>query len=429
MNVSFETEYPKDCNEKFAELCALATSGELNPEEEATLEAHLRRCAPCAALLREYSSLAEVGMVKLAAAWDGEMEEPFGYNERRAMERFTAALEAVRHAARGKEHSYPARRPQPLRGAVKWLGTAAMVLVAIGTAFEIGRRTPERITVSPVASNAPPRPKGDRTAAEFEAEISAARAAVTASTGKSVVLERQTAELTEVKAALLAQIAELSEKEKSHVSSLASLSEERDGLERKLTDSSTSLTHAQDELSHMQQERQGALYRVTTLETEVHDLNERLSHTNGEAMSEEKFLAADRDIRELMGARQLYIADVFDVQNNGERSQPFGRVFYTKGRSLVFYAFDLEKKPGYRETKAFQAWGKPDNASGKPISLGIFFQDDEQNRRWVVKADNPEVLSEINAVFVTVEPQGGSSKPTGKPFLEAYLHSLPPNHP
>jgi len=94
-----------------------------------------------------------------------------------------------------------------------------------------------------------------------------------------------------------------------------------------------------------------------------------------------------------------------------------------------FYAFDLEKQPGYRETKAFQAWGKPDRSSAKPISLGIFYMDNEQNRRWVVKSDNPELLAQINAVFVTVEPHGGSTKPTGKPFLEAYLHSLPPNHP
>jgi anti-sigma-K factor RskA len=42
---------------------------------------------------------------------------------------------------------------------------------------------------------------------------------------------------------------------------------------------------------------------------------------------------------------------------------------------------------------------------------------------------NPGVLAQIKAVFVTVEPKGGSAKPTGKPVLEAYLHSLPPNHP
>jgi hypothetical protein len=31
-------------------------------------------------------------------------------------------------------------------------------------------------------------------------------------------------------------------------------------------------------------------------------------------------------------------------------------------------------------------------------------------------------------VFVTVEPPGGSSRPTGKQLLRAYLQ-IPPNHP
>jgi anti-sigma-K factor RskA len=47
----------------------------------------------------------------------------------------------------------------------------------------------------------------------------------------------------------------------------------------------------------------------------------------------------------------------------------------------------------------------------------------------MLKTDDPDVLAQINAVIVTVEPKGGSTKPTGKPLLEAYLHSLPPNHP
>jgi anti-sigma-K factor RskA len=55
--------------------------------------------------------------------------------------------------------------------------------------------------------------------------------------------------------------------------------------------------------------------------------------------------------------------------------------------------------------------------------------DSESNRRWVLKTDNPDVLAQINAIFVTVGPKGGSAKPTGKPFLEAYLHTLPHNHP
>ena len=54
--------------------------------------------------------------------------------------------------------------------------------------------------------------------------------------------------------------------------------------------------------------------------------------------------------------------------------------------------------------------------------------DSESNRRWVLRLDDPKQLAEIDAVFVTVEPQGGSQKPTGKPFLYALLRREA-NHP
>ena len=36
--------------------------------------------------------------------------------------------------------------------------------------------------------------------------------------------------------------------------------------------------------------------------------------------------------------------------------------------------------------------------------------------------------SEIDGIFVTIEPNGGSSKPSGKSLLFAYLR-VDPNHP
>jgi anti-sigma-K factor RskA len=63
------------------------------------------------------------------------------------------------------------------------------------------------------------------------------------------------------------------------------------------------------------------------------------------------------------------------------------------------------------------------------VSLGIFYVDNEANRRWVLKTDDPKVLAQINSVFVTVEPKGGSQKPSGKQLLYAYLRSASPNHP
>ena len=64
----------------------------------------------------------------------------------------------------------------------------------------------------------------------------------------------------------------------------------------------------------------------------------------------------------------------------------------------------------------------------KPLNLGILYLDSESNRRWILRFDNSQTLAEIDAVFVTVEPRGGSVKPTGKPFLFAMLRKEA-NHP
>jgi hypothetical protein len=54
--------------------------------------------------------------------------------------------------------------------------------------------------------------------------------------------------------------------------------------------------------------------------------------------------------------------------------------------------------------------------------------DNETNRRWVMRFDDPRRLAEIDAVLVAVEPRGGSQKPTSKPFLYAPLRNEV-NHP
>jgi len=428
-----DAEYPNGCSEEFAELCALSTSGELSAEERTVLDEHITGCAPCAALLKEYTSLATVGMAKLAAERDQDFETSFGYNEAKAEERFIAAFRVAQPTWRSKLRSHAGlssisgNRKQIKRPAL-WTGIAAALVVCIGGSYEIGRRT----TTTPLQANtakvAPPA-AFDAEKARLNAELATALSSLSAVSAKYEDSDRHVDELLNTRTSLLTQIDSLTQKDRLDSASLASVTQQRDGLQQQLNDTTAQLTLARDDYTRAQQDRQGTLFRVATLETEVKDLHTELAATSSSAGSDEKFLAADRDIRELMGARQLYIADVFDVQDNGERSKPFGRVFYTKGKSLIFYAFDLQKQPGYREAKTFQAWGKPDSASGKPISIGIFYEDSEQNQRWVVKSDNPDVLAQINSVFVTVEPHGGSQKPTGKPFLEAYLHSLPPNHP
>ena len=128
-----------------------------------------------------------------------------------------------------------------------------------------------------------------------------------------------------------------------------------------------------------------------------------------------------------MGSRDLYIAEVHDMSRAGT-DKSYGRVFYTKGKSLIFYAYDLDAHPGIKNVTSFQAWGRRGPDKQQALSLGIFYEDNLTKKRWVLKADDSKALDDIDAVFVTVEPNAGSHHPSGKELLFAYLR-LSPNHP
>lgn len=123
----------------------------------------------------------------------------------------------------------------------------------------------------------------------------------------------------------------------------------------------------------------------------------------------------------------MYMAEVYDVDASGTR-KPFTRVFYTKAKSLTVYGFDLDQQPGIKSASTFQVWGRRGPNQADAVNLGIMYLDSATAKRWVLKSNNPKTLAQIDAVFVTVEPNGGSQRPSGKPFLFAYL-KMEPNHP
>ncbi len=129
-----------------------------------------------------------------------------------------------------------------------------------------------------------------------------------------------------------------------------------------------------------------------------------------------------------MGARDLYIAEVFDVAKTGVTKKPYGRVFYTKGKYLVFFSYDLDKQAGVQDASTFQAWGRRGPDKSQSLNLGILYGDSSSKKRWKLQFDDLQKLEQIDAVFVTVEPAGGSRLPSGKPLLFAYL-KIDPNHP
>jgi hypothetical protein len=177
------------------------------------------------------------------------------------------------------------------------------------------------------------------------------------------------------------------------------------------------------EVTRLQAERSADTEIIAGQKFRLRELTDQINEASDAIARERKMLVADVDIRELMGARSLHIVDVFDVDGKGKTQRPFGRVFYTEGKSLLFYAFDL------KNGSAFQAWGQQEAREESAQSLGIFQLDDQKQNRWVLKFDDPKVLAGINSVFVTAEPPGGSVKPNRRKMLYANLNATPPNHP
>jgi hypothetical protein len=438
-NVRFGSVGGFACSEEFGALCALATTGVLTLEESARLEKHVAGCQKCRQLLAEYQALASEGMAKLGAElnpnnFSSELEGSWPHEEARSQLLQKLRAEPAETAASPGKGTTRNAVPR-LRGtAVQVLGIAAALVIGLAVGFRFGDKA-SRITTPTAQDSVLPIEQQlkavevQRDALNFD--LTASAKTIGELTERVRKGEGQLAELKAQKAAIETKAEQVSTQSQAQTDSLAS---QRDALARRLEETEQFLKKVKEDLNGIEDERRKAQLRTASLETTIDDLSTRLRERDETAKRDEEFLASDRDVRELMGARQLYIADVFDVDQNGKKRSSFGRVFYTKGKSLIFYAFDLDQQPAYRDAKApasktFEVWGTDGEDNAKPIGLGVFYMDSEANRRWVFKSDNPKVLAQVNAVFVTVESKDGSKQPSGKPFLYAYLRTAPTNHP
>jgi hypothetical protein len=207
---------------------------------------------------------------------------------------------------------------------------------------------------------------------------------------------------------------------------LAEAGADRVRLEGQLADAKQAVDAADRELSRARQQLASDAMllelqdsRLAAVSAQAREADERLTR-------EDQLLTANRDIRELMGARNLHVIDVFDVDGRGKTQRAFGRAFYTEGKSLIFYAFDLATAAA--RPASFQAWGRREGTAATAFSLGLLYVDDQTQNRWALKFEDAHVLDQIDAVFVTVEPPGGSRSPRGRKLLYAYLRQKP-NHP
>ena len=426
-------------HEEFLELCAAATAGELTAAERAKLDSHLAECAECRRAMREYELAAHHGMAALASQFapeDKEFDDPWSVGKAEAA--FFKRLETEqKHAKPSPEGRHEGQRFTYLRSQIRWrevwmpLAAAMLLALALGiTAYRTGlKRGADVVRTTPDTDKDSP--------ASLEEQASDAghdRALLLAKLAEEdrtiADLRRQLTEQQKVVTVLRA-----GDTQSSIARAPAQNSMEIAPRDQELAVAQSKLAELQKTIDSLTGQRDEVTSRAATLQARVGELTQLvqereqdLDQKEEEVAKQQDLLEHDRDIRELMGARDLYIAEVHDVSGTGQSDKTYGRVFYTRGKRLIFYAYDLDAQPGMRNASTFQAWGRRGPDKQQARNLGIFYEDNVSKKRWVLKANDPKTLEDIDAVFVTVEPSGGSSHPSGKPLLFAYLR-VSPNHP
>jgi hypothetical protein len=434
-------------HDEFLELCAASTTGKLSDDEQKRLEQHLAVCASCREALRQYESIVSHVIPAIAASeapenvptttgdWSQEKAEKALLDRLAREEKDRADRTDRRNGS-----SYFPLRILPFSSESTWrnvwmlYAAGILLFVAIGFfAYRVGVRRATDVVKAP-----PPQPSQQELGlaqASVEEQLSdaghdravarteiAQRDKVIADLRRQ--LAREAAEINEMKAAQ----SQFESNLRAGDATRQDLSVQRAALAQKLESAENNSHSLQEKLDSLAQQSAQDAAHAKSSEAKVNDLTQQLQEQQAAVAQRDELLAHDRDIRDVIGARDLYIAEIYDVAGTGETKKPYGRVFYTRGKSLIFYAYDLDQQTEVKRASTFQAWGRRGPDLHQAINLGVFYEDNGTRKRWILKCDDPKTLAQIDAVFVTVEPQGGSHKPSSRTLLFASL-KIDPNHP
>ena len=421
-------------HEHFEELCAAASIGQASGAELAELREHLGWCAMCQESYSEFLGLNAAQYAKSLRDEELSKEEVVcSIDSTLFRERFLrkAAAEGIVFSDTGPERPLP--EPQVrLHRTWNWpllfaRAAAALALLAAvgGGGYYLGAR---RVR-PPVSSRGIPVRRVDAADEQRKDAIASLELEIRDLTGEIASLKISLASASS-KLFELQSTRSASERDRLELLSQVKQQEDAiDNLQARLDQSQNALMNIRADYEKAQSSLSDNQAALIEGQVKIRELSEQLAENSAALTREKDFLAAGRDIRELMAARNLHIVDVFDTDPRGKPRPAFGRIFFTEGKSLLFYAYDMPdarlKDAGYH----YRIWGKKEGPNQHARSLGIFFSDDKSQKRWVFQYDDPKVLNEIDSVFVTLEPPNSNpSQPKGDKLLYAYLKGQA-NHP
>ena len=406
-------------HQSFEILCAMAASGRASAAELEMLSAHVLECSDCRARLEDFAQ-ASVQALPFHASRYSAPRMPEGMSARF---RERAEAEGI------------LRQPAPLFAAwksaswMRWTPGVALLILAVGLTGIKGlwRRHHSPVSTEHVAlAVAATSPKLESLSSAPSAQPIAADTEIPAQ-----LLARENT-ITSLKQQILTLENELTltrSNESATAEQLSALQAENQTLKNQDSEKDAQLGELNRRLEKKDSLAAEQLASVVEKQTKLEKLSGELEQRERDLARERELLKASAEARDLITARNLHIIDVHDNDRSG-RERPFGRIFYTEGHSLVFYAYDLDAANRHAKV-AFHVWGGTLGDQKRVKNLGIFRNEDATNGRWVLTFDDPSVMAAINTVFVTAESVQAKEKleePRGKRILFAFLGDQP-NHP
>ena len=419
--------WPISKHDQLRELCVLAAAGNFPSSESERVQEHLDECESCRALFTE---LRDVHAIQLAHVPSLAI--------RREAEEESRLKDSILRAARGESLRFPEplgaqviqyEKPEirllvrSIRGIRGWpIGASLSVLAAclvLAFAFALRPRSAlddHRSVVTPqiATTSVPPGPAVPIQETPNRDEAVLRR--------RVASLEAERSRLERFLQERLSENAKLQNGDVEQQQQLAALSKE---LETARAAEAT----ASQRLAQLSAEWESDQTAIAVQNREIRSLSEKLEDQRANQGRTRDLIEAERDLHELVGARNLHIVDVYDTDSRGRTQKAVGRVFYIEGKSLVFYAYDVSKGRSDNAKYAYYVWGNKDGNLETVRNLGTLGTDDLLQRRWKLQVSDATVLADIDRVFVTVETVGKlGPRPRGKQILSAYLGG-PVNHP
>ena len=411
-------------HEHYEKLCLLAATGQMPDSEMEAFCSHLASCAACRWLVKDFEAIGGQ-LLRSVAEKRVRNSVPEGMTARFIAR---ARSEGLTITGGFAERNPPLRNPPLMLPIRKWVvaSLVATLAVAVGLGLTLHRLRPAG-QIPVIAANAVTGGAGSNIGAvsriqELQSEVELLRRELAQSNARDHELSARI-EADRNIAATAAQGIE------SLKSELEGVGRENAVLRAKEHDRSTHIAKLEGELDQMRSIKSAGDIALLAQENDLRALRQSLSEKESTLRQQQHMADAGSQARDLIVARNLHIIDVYDRDGDGNKQKAFGRIFYTEGKSLIFYAYDLADPQKIDQRVSFYAWGEHLNGGQAVKQLGIFHNEDVNEGRWVLTFDDPRVLAQINSVFVTVEEgRRNVARPQGKKILFAFLGNKA-NHP